>query len=83
MLWAMAHDESENYGAGIISVWTLSAAGAGGLFTLIDSGTKGYAFKPNQLTVTLTKADGAPRVDTMLIDGDDFQNIKWIRVRRD
>jgi len=33
--------------------------------------------------VTLTRADGPPRVDTMNIDADDFRNVKWIRVRRD
>ena len=83
MLWGMAHDESENYSSGIFLVWTLSAAGAGGLFTLIDSGTKGYAFKPKQLTVTLTKVDGTPRVDMMYVGAEEFQNVNWIRVHRD
>jgi hypothetical protein len=42
-----------------------------------------YTMKPTSLTVTLTKADGTPRVDTMVIDADDLQNIRWIRVHRD
>jgi len=32
--------------------------------------------------VTLTKADGPPRVETILVNAEDFQNIKWIRVHR-
>jgi hypothetical protein len=39
--------------------------------------------KPAELIVTLKKADGSPRVETMLIDADDLQNIKWIRIHRD
>ncbi|MGZ8878462.1 MAG: PEGA domain-containing protein [Candidatus Aminicenantales bacterium] len=37
---------------------------------------------PYDLNVTLTKADGTPRVDTMLIDAEDFRNVKWIRIHR-
>jgi hypothetical protein len=44
---------------------------------------KTYNLDPKELTVTLTKAVGTPRVDTMFIDAEDFQNIKWIRVHRD
>ena len=47
------------------------------------SGTKGYTFKPKQLTVTLTKVDGTPRVDMMYVGAEEFQNVKWIRVHRD
>jgi hypothetical protein len=65
--------------------WLLSTAAIGGLFTLIDSSYsgKGYMLKPEELTVTLKEADGTPRVDTILIDADDFYNIKWIRIHRD
>lgn len=54
------------------------------VFMLVDliSGS-GYELKPTWLNVALTKADGPPRVDTMVVDADDFLNIKWIRVRRD
>jgi len=44
---------------------------------------KTYNLDPKELTVTLTKADGTPRVDMVLVDADDLQNIKWIRVRKD
>lgn len=62
--------------------WLLSTAAIGGLLTLIDSSGsgKGFTFKPEELTVTLKKSEGMPRVDTMLINADDFLNVKWIRV---
>lgn len=81
--WALAHETSHHYETGIAMTWTLSAAAFGGLFTLIDSISSGYILKPEELIVTLKKADGKPRVDTILIDPDDLRNIKWIRVRRD
>jgi hypothetical protein len=62
----------------------LDIAGTAALFTIIDaSSKKGYEFEPTDLIVTLTKADGPPRIETMYIDTDDFQNVKWIRVHRD
>lgn len=67
----------------ILSIYIKSAAVLGGLFALTDIGGKGYTLTPKNLTVTLTKADGTPRIDTMLIDADELQNVKWIRVRRD
>jgi len=67
----------------ILSIYINSAAVLGGLFALIDIGGKGNTLTPKNLTVTLTKADGTPRVDTVLIDAGDFRNVKWIRVRRD
>jgi hypothetical protein len=42
-----------------------------------------FTLKPTELIVTLKKADGTPRVETMFIDADDLQNIKWIRIRKD
>jgi hypothetical protein len=59
-------------------------AGFGGLFTLIDIGLKyGYVLRPKELSVTLTKANGEPRVRVLLIDAAAMRNITWIRVRRD
>jgi hypothetical protein len=53
-------------------------------FSLLDLASgKIYTLKPAELIVTLKKADGTPRVETMLIDADDLQNIKWIRIHRD
>ena len=43
---------------------------------------EGKISRSKELLVTLTKAVGAPRVDTMRIEADDFRKIKWIRVRR-
>jgi len=61
----------------------LAAALVGALFTAIDEQGKGNVLEPKELNVTLTKADGTPRVDTVLVDADRFGDIKWIRVRRD
>lgn len=47
------------------------------------SGGSGYELNPRDLTVTLSKADGTLRVDTMFLKPDEFQNVKWIRVHRD
>jgi PEGA domain len=65
-------------------IWGLGAAVFGGVFTAVDSGNGcGYSLRPTDLTVTLTKAGGTPRVDTVLVDAEDFQNVKWIRVHKD
>jgi hypothetical protein len=44
---------------------------------------KGHTLTPRDLIVTMTKNDGKPRVDTMVVDADEFRNVKWIRVRID
>jgi hypothetical protein len=66
--------------------WSLIGLGTGlFLTTLFDFGITGaiHEFRPEEISVTLTKADGSPRVDTIVLDADDFRNIKWIRVHRD
>jgi hypothetical protein len=83
MGYGMEHDEDENVDMMSMLIWMLSAAAFGGLFTAVDSGGKGYELEPRELTVTLTKAEGPPRVETIVIEAGDFQAIKWIRVRRD
>jgi len=73
-----------HHGEGVMLIWTLSAAAFGALFTIADSASgEVNEFKPKEITVTLKRADGPPRVDTVLIDADDFQNVKWIRIRKD
>ena len=79
--YASARDINDEYIETYLA-WLLGTAVCGGLFTLID-GSKGYALTPKELIVTLTKAGGTPRVDTILLDAEDFQSIRWIRVRRD
>ncbi len=79
----MEHDEDENVGTMSILIWMLSAAACGAVFTAIDSGVSGYELNPKDITVTLSKADGTPRVDTMFLDPDEFLNVKWIRIHRD
>lgn len=67
----------------IIVIPLLFAASTVSFLSVDRISKKGFEFRPKNLTVALTKANGTPRVDTMLIDADDFQNIKWIRVHRD
>ncbi len=79
-LVAFAADDTVNGGTVCLN-WTAAATGA---FILIDLASGGgYNLSPSALVVTLSKADGPPRVDTILVDAEDFRNIKWIRVRRD
>lgn len=77
--YSLAHD-----GRGVEGIWVLSAAGFGAIFTIFDS-LSGAAntIEPRELTVVLTKSDGAAYVDTVLINAEDLRNIKWIRVRRE
>jgi len=82
-MWGIANNDADNAEAVGILIELLGAAAFGGLLDLADAGGNGYSLEPRELIVTLTKADGAPRVDTVLIDAGDFRNVKWIRVRRD
>ena len=81
----MKLDDPDNVGKTSLLIWGGTSAVVCGILTAIDAGGKGkgYALSPKELNVTLTKADGTPRVDTLLIDADELQNIKWIRVCRD
>ncbi len=74
-------DDDMAINAVIAMGWTLGA----GVSFLVDliTGRAGYALRPTNLTVTLTKANGTPRVDTMVVDFVDFRDIRWIRVQRD
>ncbi len=76
---SLAHE-----GEGVLPIWVLSAAAFGALFTLADSSSGAInEFEPREITVALKKTGGLSRVDTVLVDADDFRNIKWIRVRGD
>jgi hypothetical protein len=84
IVWSHAHDEDIWGGFKAMAIGFSATCGFTGFFTLLDFGfTKGYEFRPRDLTVTLTKAEGPPRVDTMFVDAGDFRNINWIRVHRD
>jgi hypothetical protein len=76
----MTHDETANGGT-LVLTWVPASIGA---FFLTDLSTSaGYTLRPYDLIVTLSKADGPPRVDTMLVDAEDFKNVRWIRVHKD
>ena len=73
-----------NDGEGAMLIWSLSAAAFGTLFTVVDSGSGAINdLEPKEISVTLKKADRTPQVDTLLVDADDFREVKWIRVRKD
>jgi hypothetical protein len=75
---ALADDE--------VNFWTqfvLYGAICAGVPLLVDLGSGTGLTLPQEITITLKKADGPPRVDIMLVDLDDFRKIKWIRVRGD
>jgi hypothetical protein len=74
------HDETGNYET---VIWSSIAATISAFFVIDMATGAGFDLKPSNLTVTLTKADGPPRVDMMLVDADALRNVKWIRVRRD
>ncbi|GEM_PF-940498 len=78
-VYSLTHD-----GRGFLAIWVLSAAAFGAIFTAVDSASGAVSeFVPKEITVRLKKADGTPRVDTILVDAKDLQNIRWIRIRRD
>jgi len=43
----------------------------------------GFVLSPAQLDVTLKKQEGKPEPDLIVLDSEQFQNIKWIRIRCD
>ncbi|MCX6567428.1 MAG: PEGA domain-containing protein [Candidatus Aminicenantes bacterium] len=63
--------------------WPLVLLSAAALPFLDIAISKKYTLEPDYITVTLTKVDGLPRVDTILVDAEAFRNVKWIRVHRD
>jgi hypothetical protein len=83
--YAFAHDEDRNYHeSSAYLIWGGSMAVVGAILVAIDlGGGQGYSLMPKELNLTLTKADGPPRVDTVLIDAGRLRDIKWIRVRYD
>lgn len=83
LAYNLKHDDEEGDGTRTMLIWVLAAAACGAALTAIDSGGSGYVLNPRDLTVTLSKADATLRVDTMVLDPDDFRNVKWIRVHRD
>ena len=83
IFYNLKHDDEEGDGTRTMLIWVLAAAACGAALTAIDSGGSGYELNPRDLTVTLSKADATLRVDTMVLDPDDFRNVKWIRVHRD
>lgn len=63
--------------------WLLGTAALTGLFTATDIVFKrGYQLRTRELAVTLKKAQGTRRVDTIYMDPAVLQSLKWIRAQR-
>jgi len=78
-IW-MAKDQSIDARALLVFL----SAGIGLAYIGVDGATgTAYSLEPRDLVVTLKKTEGTSRVDTMLVDADDFANVKWIRIRKD
>ena len=63
---------------GLWRTWII--AGSLGLLADFASGAI-YTLSPHQLFVTLTKMEGKPQPNFILVDSEQFQNIKWIRIK--
>ena len=82
IIFHIKHHEDPNFDTKKLRLFS-SLTAVGSFFLLDLASSASYTLGPKDLFVMLTKADGTPRVETLLIDADDLQNIKWIRVRRD
>ena len=55
--------------------------GWGGAITIDFLSGANYTLSPAQLNVTLSKIEGKPQPKIILLDAEQFQNIKWIRIK--
>ncbi len=83
--YSFRHNEDPDYqGSTALLIGGAVTAAVGGIILAIDlGGGKGNTLTPTELDVTLTKANGPPKVDTVLVDAGRLRNIKWIRVHED
>jgi hypothetical protein len=80
----MAHDEDPNVASMSFLIWGAGALAVGGLLTGLDAGHgPGYELRPREIIVTLAKTKGQPMTRTVLLEPGAFENVAWIRVRRD
>lgn len=80
----MAHDEDPNVASTSFLIWGAGALAVGGLLTGLDAARgPGFEIRPREIVVTLAKAKGRPTTRTVLLEPSEFENVMWIRVRRD
>jgi hypothetical protein len=66
------------------STWAISLPICIGIPVVIDLASgKANTLSPRTLSVTLTKAEGPPRVETIVVEAEDLQEIERIRVNKD
>ncbi len=73
-----AHETTE---FGRFAAVSVPASIGAGLLVDVVAGTNDIS--PDELIVNLTKDEGAPGTKTVLLNADDFSNLRWIRVRLD
>lgn len=84
LAYNMAHDEDPNVGQMSFLIWGAGALAVGGLLTALDTGGgPGFELRPREIIVTLAKTKGQPTTRTVLLAPGEFENVTWIRVRRD
>jgi hypothetical protein len=78
-------EDAVNLGDYLMTYFGLVAAGVilGGAGAAAVDGISGASYKlsPKELNVTLKKIEGNPQPNFILIDAEQFQNIKWIRIK--
>ena len=83
MAFTLGPGGSDDMQERFIRRWPFVLLTAAALPALDVAMSKKYLLKPDYITVTLTKADGPPRVDTILVAADEVRSVRWIRVQRD
>jgi hypothetical protein len=77
-----ARHSLDHHGEGFFLIWSLWAVAFGAGLTVFDTVTGTInEFDRKEIVVTLKKADGPTRVETILMAAEDFRNIKWLRIR--
>jgi hypothetical protein len=81
--WLAAGRPDEEFGHLRASFFGGLIGASVGLVLLEGKSHARYSLAPHEISVTLRKAEGTPRVEAALINADDLWNIKWIRIHRD
>jgi hypothetical protein len=73
-----AEEESRKVGTAYLLGFLI---GCGGTMLVDHLSGANFRLSPKNLNVTLTKMEGKSQPDLILLDAEQFQNIKWIRIK--
>ena len=65
--------------SGIGTAWIIAGWGAAIVFDFLSGAN--YKLIPDNLILILTEIEGNAQPNFILIDAEQFQNIKWIRIK--